>query len=151
VAVGVPVEEAREVSDALVASLSRLVGQLSLGSRTPSRAEVEEVVASSATRLLVASETNGAIVGMLTLAVFRIPTGVRAWIDDVVVDQQARRRGVAEVLVREALRFAHGAGARSVDLTSRPSREAANRLYEKLGFALREQTSGDLLGQTPPT
>ena len=81
---------------------------------------------------------DGRIVGLLTLAVFRIPTGVRAWIEDVVVDESERGQGVGEALTREALRRAEAAGARTVDLTSRPSREAANRLYRRLGFVDRE-------------
>ena len=75
---------------------------------------------------------------MLTLVVFRIPTGVRAWIEDVVVDETMRGRGVGEALSQEAVRRAIGAGARTIDLTSRPSREAANRLYQRLGFTLRD-------------
>ena len=75
---------------------------------------------------------------MLTLAVFRIPTGIRAWIEDVVVDAEARGRGVGEALTREAVRVAGTHGARTVDLTSRPSREAANRLYQRLGFERRD-------------
>jgi ribosomal protein S18 acetylase RimI-like enzyme len=81
---------------------------------------------------------NGRIVGMLTLIVFRIPTGVRAWIEDVVVDETVRGRGVGEGLSQEAVRRAVELGARTVELTSRPSREAANRLYQRLGFALRD-------------
>ena len=78
------------------------------------------------------------IVGTLTLVVFRIPTGLRAWVEDVVVDDSARGQGVGSALTREALRRAEAAGARTVDLTSRPSREAANRLYRRLGFEMRE-------------
>jgi ribosomal protein S18 acetylase RimI-like enzyme len=77
-------------------------------------------------------------VGSLTLAMFRIPTGVRAWIEDVVVDESARGRGVGEALTQEALGRARAAGARTVELTSRPSREAANRLYLRLGFEVRD-------------
>jgi ribosomal protein S18 acetylase RimI-like enzyme len=77
-------------------------------------------------------------VGALTLVVFRLPTGVRAWIEDVVVDAAARGAGVGEALSREALNLAHARGARSVDLTSRPSRETANRLYLRIGFTARE-------------
>jgi ribosomal protein S18 acetylase RimI-like enzyme len=77
------------------------------------------------------------VIGTLTLALFRIPTGVRAWIEDVVVDEAARGRGAGEALTREALRLAEEAGARTVDLTSRPEREAANRLYQRLGFERR--------------
>jgi ribosomal protein S18 acetylase RimI-like enzyme len=78
------------------------------------------------------------VVGMLTLAVFLLPSGVRAWIEDVVVDDEARGAGIASALVQAALDRARQLGARTVDLTSRPEREAANRLYVRLGFAPRE-------------
>jgi ribosomal protein S18 acetylase RimI-like enzyme len=134
----VRVEEIRSVSADLSSALGRLVGQLSSSAAAPTEEGLREIVASAATRLLVARDEDGAVVGSLTLALFRIPTGVRAWIEDVVVDEAARGRGVGEALVREALRLASEAGARSVDLTSRPSREAANRLYQRLGFSPRE-------------
>ncbi len=85
----------------------------------------------------------------MTLVVFRIPTGVRAWIEDVVVDEAARGRGVGEALNRAALELAERRGARSVDLTSRPSREAANRLYRKLGFVERETNVYRFAGDNP--
>jgi ribosomal protein S18 acetylase RimI-like enzyme len=131
------VEEARDVTDELVAAIGRLVGQLSSSSTAPTRAELEVIAASPVTRLLLAHD-DGDLVGMLTLAVFRIPTGVRAWIEDVVVDGAARGRGVGEALSRRAVELAEGAGAKTVELTSRPSREAANRLYRRLGFEIRE-------------
>jgi ribosomal protein S18 acetylase RimI-like enzyme len=132
------IEEAERVTDELVAAIGRLVGQLSSSADPPTEAELEEIVASPASRLLVACDESGAIVGSLTLALFRIPTGMRAWIEDVVVDEGARGRGVGEALSQEALRLATEAGARTVDLTSRPSREAANRLYGRIGFEQRE-------------
>ena len=95
------------------------------------------MVDSPVTTLLVA-RSGAAIVGTLTLVIFRIPTGLRAWIEDVVVDQAHRGKGIAEALTRAALERARAAGARTVDLTSRPSRAAANRLYQKIGFAQRE-------------
>ena len=137
VSAAVVVEEAVAVTDELVDAFARLVPQLSSSSPVPREAELAEIVASPATVLLVAREGH-AIVGSLTLVLFRIPTGVRAWIEDVVVDESVRGRGVGEALSREALRRATAAGARTVDLTSRPSREAANRLYRRLGFELRE-------------
>jgi len=88
--------------------------------------------------LLMATDPSGAIVGSLTLALFRVPTGVRAWIEDVVVDESARGAGAGEALVIAALARAEAEGAKSVDLTSRPSREGANRLYVRLGFETRE-------------
>ncbi len=81
---------------------------------------------------------DGPVVGMLTLVAFRIPTGVRAWVEDVVVDGRARRRGVGDALVAAALELAAARGAHTLDLTSRPSRQDANRLYQRAGFELRE-------------
>lgn len=130
------IEVAESVSDALVGALASLTPQLSSAS-PPSPAELSEIVDSPATSLLVARDGD-AIVGTLTLAVFRIPTGVRAWIEDVVVDESARGQGVGEALTLEAVALARAAGARSVELTSRPTREAANRLYRRLGFEARE-------------
>ena len=132
------VEEVTEVTSEVVAAFARLVPQLSRSSPPPTEAELDEMVASPATVVLVARDGGGGIVGTLTLALFRIPTGLRAWIEDVVVDEGARGGGVGEALTRAALERAAAAGARSVDLTSRPSREAANRLYRRLGFERRD-------------
>jgi ribosomal protein S18 acetylase RimI-like enzyme len=132
------IEEATEVFDGLVPAMGRLVGQLSRSSSPPTQGEVEEIVRSPACHLLLARDAGGGIVGMLTLAVFRIPTGLRAWIEDVVVDDAARGQGVGAALTNAAIRLAEQRGARTVDLTSRPAREAANRLYQRLGFVLRE-------------
>ncbi|HWC38355.1 MAG TPA: GNAT family N-acetyltransferase [Acidimicrobiales bacterium] len=132
------VEAVTEVTAELVEAFARMVPQLSSSSPPPGAAELAEIVESPSTTLLVARTPEGDIVGTLTLAVFRIPTQVRAWIEDVVVDEAARGRGVGEALNEEAIRRAAAAGVRNVDLTSRPSREAANRLYRRLGFELRE-------------
>jgi ribosomal protein S18 acetylase RimI-like enzyme len=130
------VEPVEAVSDELVEAFARLVPQLTSTSPPPSRAALEEIVESSVTSLIVAREDHD-IVGTLTLAVFRIPTGIRARIEAVVVDETARGRGVGEALTVEAIVRARAAGARSVELTSRPTREAANRLYRRLGFEER--------------
>ena len=140
------VEEATETTPELVAAVARLLPQLSTSSPPPTPAEVAAIVESPATVLLVArlggegadQGKGGEIVGMLTLAVFRIPTGVRSRIEDVVVDASARGQGVGEALVLAALDRAYDAGARTVDLTSRPSREVANRLYKRIGFEPRD-------------
>jgi ribosomal protein S18 acetylase RimI-like enzyme len=126
----------RSVSPELASAISSLLPQLSPAS-PPSADELAAIVDSPATSLLVARDGD-AIVGTLTLAVFRIPTGVRAWIEDVVVDEAARGRGVGEALTLAAVGLARDAGARSVELTSRATREAANRLYRRLGFEERE-------------
>jgi ribosomal protein S18 acetylase RimI-like enzyme len=142
------IEEATRVDDGLVDALGALVPQLSRRAPAPSAAELEEIVRTPATALLVARDEQGRVVGSLTLAVFRVPTGVRAWIEDVVVDDAARGRGVGAALVKAALERAEAAGVRTVDLTSRPDREAANRLYVRLGFEMRStnvyrHSSGD--------
>ena len=129
---------ATEVTDGLVAAFERLTPQLSSSSPPPSREVLAEIIDSPATHLLVAEGDDGSVLGSLTLVLFRIPTGLRAWIEDVVVDGEARGRGVGEKLNRFAIDLAAEHGARSVDLTSRPSREAANRLYRRLGFEPRD-------------
>lgn len=130
-----------EVSEALVSAFARLIPQLSSSNPPPpTAAELQEIVSSPGSVLLIAQDTahDDQIVGALALTLFRIPTGVRAWIEDVIVDTEYRNRGIGSALIRAALEHAKRAGARTVDLTSRPSREAANRLYRQLGFAQRE-------------
>ena len=128
------IERAAQADDELVAAFARLLPQLSTDAPLPRLAELMEVVASRGTTLLVARSDDGEIVGTLTLVLYRGPTGLKARVEDVVVDESARGQGIGEALTREALRLAELAGARQVDLTSRPYREAAHRLYERLGF-----------------
>ena len=131
------VEVLTEVTDEVVEAFARLVPQLSATTVPPGRAALDRIVSSPAATVLI-DRVDGRIVGTLTLVMFPIPTGLRAWIEDVVVDESARGQGIGEALSVEAIRLARAAGARTVDLTSRPSREAAGRLYEKVGFVLRE-------------
>ena len=135
----IEVSVATEATDELARAFARLIPQLST-SVPPDRQTLAGIVASPSTTVLVARDRSngGEIVGTLTLATFRIPTNMRAWIEDVVVDSGARGRGVAQALSTEAIRIARLRGARHIDLTSRPSRQAARRLYEKLGFVPRE-------------
>jgi ribosomal protein S18 acetylase RimI-like enzyme len=133
----VTITEAETADPALAAAVAALVPQLSSSSPPPTLEQLQRIIGDPATTLLLA-RSGGAVVGMLTLAVFMLPTGVRAWIEDVVVDDEARGAGVANLLVHAALNRAETAGARTVDLTSRPDREAANRLYVRLGFTRRE-------------
>lgn len=136
-AVSVTIEIAAEATDELVAAFAHLIPQLSKSSPPPGAAQVAEMIASPASDVLVA-RLDGAIVGTLTLVVFRIPTGVRAWIEDVVVDDSARGHGVGDQLNRFAVDVARSKGAKTVDLTSRPSRATANRLYQRIGFVPRD-------------
>ncbi|KAA0235249.1 MAG: GNAT family N-acetyltransferase [Actinobacteria bacterium] len=134
------ITEATEVTPELIEAFERLVPQLSKSGKPPSEAELAGIVTSRATVLFLArdDEHDGRIVGALTLALFRIPTGLRAWIEDVIVDESCRGKGIGEALNRAAIKRAEQAGARTIDLTSRPNREAANRLYRRMGFEQRE-------------
>jgi ribosomal protein S18 acetylase RimI-like enzyme len=133
----VVVEAIDAATPELVASLNALLPQLSTSADALTLADVEAIV-SSATATLFVAKDDDAIVGTLTLVIFSIPSGLRAWIEDVVVDEGARGEGVGEALTTSALVLARSRGVRTVDLTSRSSREAANALYVKLGFEIRE-------------
>ena len=136
----ISISEAQIVDDELVAAFQLLTPQLSRSNPAPAAEALRAIVESEASTLLIArdDELDDAIVGSMTLAMFLIPTGRRAWIEDVVVDEGARGKGVGQLLNERAIEIAKEAGARTVDLTSRPSREAANRLYKRLGFVERE-------------
>ena len=125
------------VTEQLVERLQAILGQLS-ASAAPTARQIAEIVASPGTRLLVARDGDGEVVGTLTLVLSRISTGMLARLEDVVVDDRARRQGVGEALVSAAMRLAGDAGARKLELTCRPHRDEANRLYRRLGFTLRD-------------
>jgi ribosomal protein S18 acetylase RimI-like enzyme len=122
----------------LAAALEVLVPQLSKSNPPPPLADVKAMLASDAITQLVARNDGGAIIGVSTLAVFPIPTARRAWIEDVIVDESARGQGVGEALTQAMIDTARSLGCKTVELTSRPSREAANRLYQRIGFEQRE-------------
>lgn len=136
----VRVERVTVADGSLLRAVRRLLPQLSETATALEAYELETIVSSPATTMLVALDDSLEVVGMLTLAIFRAPTGVRAWIEDVVVDEAARRLGAGRALVDEAIVLAQDAGASTVDLTSRPSRESARRLYETMGFEERTTT-----------
>ncbi|MDN6487116.1 GNAT family N-acetyltransferase [Ancrocorticia populi] len=131
------IELVTESTPELVTAVNNLIPQLSSSTPPLSAATVESFVNQESVYLFVYRQ-NSAILGMLTLATFDIPTGKRAWIEDVVVDDAARGNGAGQALVEAAVKHAQAIGSKSVDLTSRPSREAANRLYQRAGFGLRE-------------
>lgn len=134
----VVIEILERVTPEVVGAFARLIPQLSSSSPPPTAAELQAMVGAEANDVLVAVDAaTGVLLGSLTLVTFRIPTGIRSWIEDVVVDGAARGRGVGEALNRFALDLARSKGAKTVDLTSRPTREAANRLYQRMGFELR--------------
>ncbi len=132
----ITVEIADRATPELLAGLNHLLPQLSTSAPRLSEDDLRDLVSSDASTLFVALN-EGVIVGTLTLVIFPIPTGLRAWIEDVVVDQRTRGLGAGAALTQAALDEARRRNVRSIDLTSRPSREAANALYRKLGFVQR--------------
>ncbi|MFE8944361.1 GNAT family N-acetyltransferase [Streptomyces sp. NPDC007856] len=150
----VRVETAREASQELVHAFGRLLPQLSSTAKPLDHEAISQMVTCDSNTLLVARTADG-IVGTLTLVLLPLPSGLRGRVEDVVVDSAARGQGVASLLIQQALSIAEKAGARTVDLTSRPDRGAANRLYERLGFRVRHSTvyrqEGTGLSRTAPT
>ncbi|RJP52668.1 MAG: GNAT family N-acetyltransferase [Anaerolineaceae bacterium] len=129
------IELASRVTDELLNALTRLIPQLKISSPRLTRDDLAALLSSDAVTLLTArTDASAAIVGMLTLIVYRTPTGIRSRIEDVVVDESIRGQGIAVELVQRALEIARAKGADGVALTSNPRREAANRLYHKVGF-----------------
>ena len=129
--------EAKEVTNELLEAFQRLIPQLSSSSQPPNRKELQDII-NSQTIILFVAKDDGEVIGSLSLVFFRIPTGVRAWIEDVVVDESFRGRGIGKALIDAAIERALKLGINRIDLTSRPSRETANKLYQQVGFQLRQ-------------
>ncbi|MEY2335003.1 GNAT family N-acetyltransferase [Acidithiobacillus ferrianus] len=129
--------EQKEYSEALLEQVNHLLGQLSSSASPLTAKDLRSILESDASRLLIAKNA-GVVVGMLTLMIFRIPTGLRGLIEDIVVCESVRRKGIGALLIQSAINIAEAEGARTLDLTSRPERHAANQLYEKLGFSKRD-------------
>ena len=134
------IERIQAVTDEVFEAICRLVPEIGAHKLAPSREELSDLVRSDSSTLWIAREPDqeGNIVGMLTLTVYRVPTGIRSIVEDVAVDSNFRRRGIARSLMEKAIEFARQAGAENVALTSNPKREAANLLYQSMGFAKRE-------------
>ena len=126
-----------QYSEMILEAINELLPQLSSSAKPLTASELTEIIQSESSHLLMAEE-SGKFYGSLTLVTFMIPTGIRAWIEDVVVKENARGKGVGKLLSERAVGLASEIGAKTVDLTSRPSREAANALYKKVGFEMRE-------------
>jgi ribosomal protein S18 acetylase RimI-like enzyme len=131
----VTIEVADRATPEVLNGLNRILPQLSSSAPPLTLEQLDDICVNDTVFI---ARDNGVIVGSLTLVIFRLPTGLRAWIEDVVVDEAARGKGVGEKLNKAAIKATFDSGARTLDLTSRPSREAANRLYQKLGFKARE-------------
>ena len=136
----IKIVEITSMDDEVMQAMGRLVPQLTANSPMPERDHIKQIVQNPNSILFAArsEDENRRIIGFLTLVVYPIPTGIVGWIEDVVVDEAARGQGAGEALTRAALERAQSMGAKSVSLTSRPTREAANRLYQRVGFAKPE-------------
>ena len=127
-----------DADEELYKAFQRLVPQLTTNNPPPSLNYLADLVRDSASTLMVARNESNKIIGALTLTVYRVPTGVRSIIEDVIVDDSARGEGIGEALMKRAIEIAREKGAGNISLTSNPMREAANKLYLKLGFKKRE-------------
>ncbi len=132
------IEIVRETTAELEAAFQHLVPQLTDNNPPPSLDDLSAVLRDSASTLMIARDEKGLILGTLTLVVYRVPTGVRSMIEDVIVDGSARGQGVGEALVQRAIELAKEKNVGTIALTSSPFREAANRLYLRMGFKKRE-------------
>lgn len=134
----VSIRPVTEVTESLTDAYRVLIPQLSSSSSPPTGEALQRIIESDSAQILIAENENGEILGTMTIIIFQIPTGIRAWIEDVVVDSSARGKGIGKKLNLAALELAKQAGAKTVDLTSRPARQEANQLYRSIGFAERE-------------
>ena len=134
----VSIRPVTEVTESLTDAYKVLIPQLSSSSNPPTGEALQRIIESDSAQILIAEDENGEILGTMTLIIFQIPTGIRAWIEDVVVDSSARGKGIGKKLNLAALELAKQAGAKTVDLTSRPARQEANQLYRSIGFVERE-------------
>ena len=132
------ISELTETSSSVLKSINELLPQLSSSAQVISMDRLSELVESDNTLIFIGTDEGGQILGMLSLIVMKIPTGNKAWIEDVVVDQSARGKGMGKALMNHALEKAKELAVKSVDITSRPSREKANMLYQSLGYQIRE-------------
>ncbi len=132
------IEIATQTTEELWDAFQRLIPQLTSNNPPPSRDDLTALVKSESSTLIIARADDHSIIGAACVTVYRVPTGIRAVIEDVIVDASARGQGIGEALVRRCLEHAREKGAPGVSLTSNPKREAANRLYQRMGFTKRE-------------
>lgn len=132
------IEQVTEATEEIFEAFRRLAPQLTSNNPAPTREDLRALMESDASLLFVARGEDGRIAGSACVTVYRVPTGIRAIIEDVIVDEEYRGQGIGEALVQRALEAARERGAPAVTLTSNPGREAANRLYVRMGFARRE-------------
>ncbi len=135
------IEIVNQADEELYEAFQRLVPQLTNNNPPPSRGDLADLVRDGSSTLMVARNDSGQIVGALNLTIYRVPTGIRSIIEDVIVDNAARGHGIGKALMLQAIEIAREKGANNISLTSNPRREAANRLYLRIGFKKRETNS----------
>lgn len=140
----IEIREVKQFGQRIYTSVLSLLKQLSPDAILPDEAHLNEIIESENSYLFVA-ELNEQIVGMLTVVTYNIPSGMKTWIEDVVVDAELRGKGIGKLLTMHAIEFAKSTGAASIELTSRPSRVSANKLYQEIGFQQRETNCYKLL------
>lgn len=126
-----------EVNQKLIEAFNRLVPQLNDTIKPPTAQQLDDILQSDGTILFVGEE-NGKIVGTLSLVIYKIPTGIKAWIEDVIVDESVRGKGYGKELMVHAIEHTRMLGIEKLNLTSSPFRTAANKMYQNLEFKLRE-------------
>ncbi len=127
-----------QADEELYEAFQHLIPQLTNNNPPPSLNDLSALVRNEASTLIVVRNENAKIIGALTLTVYRVPTGIRSIIEDVIVDSSARGQGIGEALLSRAIEIAREKGASNISLTCNPMREAANRLYQRMGFKKRE-------------
>ena len=129
--------EIEDLKTGYLEAVNRLISQLSTSSHIITEAELNSLIASSQSHLY-ALEYDEKIIGMVTLCIYQCPSGRKACIEDVVVDQDYRGKGYGKVMIDKVIEQCRNKGNVTLMLTSRPSRVVANQLYQSLGFENRE-------------
>lgn len=132
------IERITHMDESFVNAFENLMPQLTGKDEYPSYEELQKIIEADNVHLCFAFDDNEKIIGTITVVFVRIPTGVKAWIEDVIVDKEARGKGVGTAMIWHAIQIARKKRVEKVDLTSHPRRIAANKLYQKLGFEKRE-------------
>ena len=132
------IKEINKFTDSVFEAVLKLLPQLDPDAELPTKEHFKEILKSNTSHFFIVELDSNNIIGMFTITTYKIPTGTKVWIEDVVIDESQRGKGIGEELMQFAIGFSKSTGAKAIDLTSRPYRTAANQLYRKMGFILRE-------------
>ena len=118
-------------------AMQRFLDQLTTHPMTLTETMFRQLIDSENSHLFFLMK-EGQIAGMLTVGIYYSPTGGKAWIEDVVVDEAFRGQGLSKQLVAHAIEFTQSKQIPLLMLTSNPKRIAANKLYQAMGFSRKE-------------